>query len=306
MSLPPLRPASGSQTSPDPGRTPLDADETALASALHELPASAPSADMDARILAMARDAIAADAMRSARTQGHRRRPARRPQALWWMGTAAGAVMAAGIGWQLGSFGSAEMPVASAPMTEARPAAKPSDDVEILIIPRTISEEALSPSSANSAPAASAPVAERSERAEREPGPRERSTTGRPPPIQTAVMPAPAPPPPTEPPAVARQALQASPSAETADTEAHGPGGDARPQLDRITVTGSRVQSRNGEFPPVAQDFRLAPEDWLQRVRDRRDSGDPDSARRSIREFVRAHPQRVLPKDLRQLLNESP
>jgi hypothetical protein len=67
-------------------------------------------------------------------------------------------------------------------------------------------------------------------------------------------------------------------------------------------VTGSRISG----FPPVVQDFRLSPEDWLQRIRDRRDSGDLDSARRSVREFVRAHPHRVLPKDLRQLLNETP
>lgn len=120
--------------------------------------------------------------------------------------------------------------------------------------------------------------------------------------MPSLAMPAPAPPPV----AAARQALEASPPAEAAEAAKHPRGNEAQPHLDQITVTGSRLQNRSGEFPPVAQDFRLAPEDWLQRVRDRRDSGDPDSARRSIREFVRAHPQRVLPKDLRQLLNESP
>ena len=74
--------------------------------------------------------------------------------------------------------------------------------------------------------------------------------------------------------------------------------------LDEIVVTGARVAEP--QFPPVAQDFRLAPDDWVERIRARRDSGDRESARRSLMAFMRVNAQRPVPADLRPLLNETP
>lgn len=304
MNTPPFPPASRPLPPPDPRRAPLDADESALAEALRDVPASTPSAELDLRILAMARGAIEANSQQTAHSAKSRRQARRNPSRLWWMGTAAGAVMAAGIGWQLGGFSEPGALVASPPRAqESRAAAAKADDMEILIIPRSASETARPPAAVAPSPPP-APAAERSAVAERESRRRELSAADAsraiPPPAEAI----PAPPASPAVPAMPPQSLGALPAAEASGKNTHGTGAETQPQLDQIVVTGSRNPG-GGEFPPVAQDFRLAPEDWLQRVRDRRDSGDNESARRSVREFVRAHPQRVLPKDLRQLLNET-
>jgi Meckel syndrome type 1 protein len=208
--------------------------------------------------------------------------------------------MAAGIGWQISGLRTAAPDGADRASTAAsRPAAPREGDMEVVIIPRNASETKASTvsESANSA----APVAaERAAPAEHPSRQREADSREAPAAIQPVAPPAPAmapsPQPTPSPGAVLDIQRQEAPAAGV------GVEVGEQPQLDRIEVTGSRISG----FPPVVQDFRLSPEDWLQRIRDRRDSGDLDSARRSVREFVRAHPHRVLPKDLRQLLNETP
>ena len=80
--------------------------------------------------------------------------------------------------------------------------------------------------------------------------------------------------------------------------------------LDRIEVTGNRVRAGAAldaqGFPAVTQDARLKPEDWLLRVRARRDAGQAEQARKSLQEFVRSYPYLVVPEGLRALLNERP
>jgi hypothetical protein len=80
--------------------------------------------------------------------------------------------------------------------------------------------------------------------------------------------------------------------------------------LDRIEVTGSRVRGPESlddqGFPPLLQDARLTPEDWLLRVRARRAAGQAEQARKSLQEFVRGYPYLVVPEDLKPLLNERP
>ena len=58
-------------------------------------------------------------------------------------------------------------------------------------------------------------------------------------------------------------------------------------QLDRIEVTGTRLALAD---VPVREDARLPIEDWLQRIRERRDDGDLDGARASLMLFRREHP----------------
>jgi len=72
--------------------------------------------------------------------------------------------------------------------------------------------------------------------------------------------------------------------------------------LDRIEVTGSRIRSADLlATTPVTEDARLEPAAWLERIRARRDAGDPDGARDSLVLFRKAHPRVSLPRDLRAL-----
>lgn len=106
--------------------------------------------------------------------------------------------------------------------------------------------------------------------------------------IGNAPAPAPAPAP------VAEAAPAAAPMAAAAESDAA--------TLDRIEVTGSRI--RLAEIP-VSDDSRLAVDEWLQRIRARRDDGDLEHARASLRLFQRQHPRVRLPADLRALLTDA-
>lgn len=53
---------------------------------------------------------------------------------------------------------------------------------------------------------------------------------------------------------------------------------------------------------PVDADTRLPPDEWLDRIRLRRDLGDDGNALRSLQLFVQAHPFQRVPDDLRPLL----
>ncbi|MEI2454669.1 MULTISPECIES: hypothetical protein [Lysobacter] len=67
--------------------------------------------------------------------------------------------------------------------------------------------------------------------------------------------------------------------------------------LDRIEVTGSRIGAAAD-----ADDARLAPAQWLQRIREYRDAGQIERARDGLRRFRSAHPRTRIPDDLRPLL----
>jgi Meckel syndrome type 1 protein len=295
-------PTTPSGNAPDPRCAPLDAEEAQVAAALDALPGGTPSAALDARILAMAREAVAPQARAHGVAPGApRQRPRRRSSALWWLGSAAGAVMAAGIGWQISGLHPASPDGADRTSSvQSRPGAQREDEMEVVIIPRGAREAEPSAVSESANSAASAALAERSALADQASRRREADIREVPAAIQPVAPAAPA---------MAPSPLPAptpglSQDMQRQEAPAAGSGIEAgeQPQLERIEVTGTRISG----FPPVVQDFRLSPEDWLQRIRDRRDSGDLDAARRSVREFVRAHPHRVLPKDLRQLLNEAP
>lgn len=76
--------------------------------------------------------------------------------------------------------------------------------------------------------------------------------------------------------------------------------------MDSIEVTGSaRATLRRTDLQlPVAEDAKLAPAEWLDRIRLRRDLGDSGNATASLRMFVDAHPFQRVPEDLRPLLGE--
>ncbi len=71
---------------------------------------------------------------------------------------------------------------------------------------------------------------------------------------------------------------------------------NASPTLDRIEVTGSRIGN------DASDENRLAPAEWLDRIRGYRDDGQAERARESLQRFRRAHPHARVPDDLRALL----
>ncbi|MFQ6311643.1 hypothetical protein ACLMLE_15995, partial [Lysobacter capsici] len=71
---------------------------------------------------------------------------------------------------------------------------------------------------------------------------------------------------------------------------------DTSPTLDRIEVTSSRIGN------DASDENRLAPAEWLDRIRGYRDDGQAERARESLQRFRRAHPHARVPDDLRALL----
>lgn len=267
----------------------LDAEERAFAARLAAAPPPGPSAALDARILAAARAATAAPPPAS-------RRPTRRwPTAV---GAAATLVIAVGLAWQLKPL--LEMP---APLRQA-PAGAPME-VEVLAEARPVmaTPPPAAPPVADAAPPAStARIADPQPRRAASVAPAEKLVTAQQQgasaaadefvdeavgdhaqePAVAAVA-APAPPPPPAPEAAARLA---------------DPMADAQRRLQTREAAAADVAEA---FGPVSIDASLPPADWLERIRARRDAGDTDGARDSLRRFMREHPRLRVPADLRPL-----
>ncbi|HEY0662712.1 MAG TPA: hypothetical protein VGD21_15495 [Lysobacter sp.] len=78
---------------------------------------------------------------------------------------------------------------------------------------------------------------------------------------------------------------------------------DAGQELDKVVVTGSRIKRTD---LAVRDDTRLEPAEWLERIRARRDAGELDDARESLRLFRSEYPRVRIPDDLRALLAIDP
>lgn len=76
-----------------------------------------------------------------------------------------------------------------------------------------------------------------------------------------------------------------------------------RTTLDRVEVTGSRLQRTDLQVP-ITDDARLPVDEWLERVRTRYGLGDAQAAKRSLLLFVREHPSEAVPGDLEPLLEK--
>ena len=250
--------------------TPLDAEERALADALAGLPAVEPSPELDARILAHAARVHAAG-----NTAGSTSRRPRRHR--WWLGTglgtAAAAVLAAGVAWQIGLFDihlGSDVPV---PLPQA-PLAEPA-----------VMSDTVSVDLKHQSRRAAASTEEAARKTESEPAPAAPVQRSAPPPAPPAPpAPAPAPPPPTTPAPV-----------ETRPATARAIPGDA------ITTSAGAQAVREIALPPWQQDAHLPPDLWLQRIRERLQHGDQSDARTSLAAFRERHPDIVLPADLAAL-----
>ena len=78
---------------------------------------------------------------------------------------------------------------------------------------------------------------------------------------------------------------------------------DSTASRDELAKRSAQLAKLAG-LPPWTEDAVLAPEPWLERVRDRVQAGDRQGAEHSLRRFVLAHPDRPVPRDLQRLLVE--
>jgi hypothetical protein len=294
---------------------PLDADERELARVLRALPAGEPPSTLDARILAMARDAVVSTPVQKDEAQPRRHRA---PRFIWGLGVAASCVMAAGLVYRMGGFGAesldvvgtelredvAETAAAAEPTLQPAPPMPEAQDEPIRVEIGTAASKprvALappppppeqrapqrarmaaepSPASASAAPPAPSAVAEPEAEADLArlqelSEPSRRESAER---QQVPAMMAPAP---------ASEAFNAS----SADAAA-GPA-----SLESITVYGSRVGDV-GIDPIVSADGNAGAQTWIQRIRARIARGDVDGARISLDAFIERHPRKPLPQDL--------
>ncbi len=274
---------------------PLDADERELARVLRALPAGEPPSVLDARILAMARDAVVTTPAQKDEAQPRARRA---PRIAWGLGVAASCVFAAGLVWRMGGFGTESFDLVG---TELR--------------------EDVAPSAANAEPdvqpAAPLPPAPEEHISVEIGVPATPARTIAPPPPppppmeapapQAAVASAPAAPPPAPPAppaaiervreeAAMRRAPEPAPAAAPSASLSSEAAGES-PPLESITVFGSRVADLDAASV-VAEDSKAGSQTWIQRIRARIDRGDTEGARQSLEGFIERHPRKPLPQDL--------
>ena len=308
---------------------PLTPEERELARLLGRSTPSAPSARVDDAVLAAARAAVgvaaphaAAPAVDPAATPARRPR-GRLPAAL---GIAASVVFAVGIAWQL-KFDDPSTTTAPPPAVEvATDAAVPAPAPEAA--PTAATEPAAAREVAP-APASPPPPVKRLAPAPAAPAP--------------APVLAPAPPPAAEAPVADVYRAPAPMPAAPAPAAAAEPSAEERTTLDAISVTGSKIEAprekaalrsqravpaqsvhSNAPAPAAAMaapaDFGGQPDSaaittavdadallprrqWIERIRERRDAGDLDTARASLQRYLQHYPEVRVPRDLRALLD---
>ena len=293
-------------------REPLSPEEAALSRVYAALPRPEPSPALDAAVLAQARAALDPASARAPAPVRRRRRP-------WYLmpgtGVAAAAVLAAGISWQVGLLddnGMDGVSTQSAPATspEARKpaAAARKDSVDVEFLRREQAQRAAE--SGSEAADAAAPKRE-SKATPAPPISRERAAARAPQafpappapasaPAEALAEPAPAPAEDRSSPAPAPSSAAPAPGASMAERNAYEQEHSAT--LDRVEVTGSRIQRADVSLPPWSEDSRLTPDAWLERVRERVRHGDREGARSSLRRFTREHPSLPVPEELTLLL----
>lgn len=319
-----------------PDHAPLTPEERALAERLRGLGGpDGPSAATDARILAAAATAAAPE--RSSRTPGRRRRARWLPgSAITAIGTAAAFVVAIGTAWQLRPLDrpsvrtpmqgddvivEVELPGPRDQRAPGTAAAGPSPlSNAVAPDPQSIASPGTWRAPELGAPAqvAPAPPTGRASPAV-EPASAESSLTA-----QTgSASPSPADAPVDSTAGTQRSAATDAagaaplPSPPAADADhprraTYTTAARAQPESHRERMPVPTAGPRREAVPPdlatvpVDADAALDPAAWLERIRARRDAGDLDGARASLRRIEQAHPRLRLPRDLRQLRDPAP
>jgi len=302
---------------------PLTPEERELARLLGRPAAAAPPRPVDDAVLAAARAATGTVAAPSSTAQSaHARRPRARLTAV--LGVAASVVFAVGIAWQL-KFDD--------PSTASEPPA-----VEVASAPATPAPATAARPAPNSeaAPAQAAPPPARHPAPPAAPSAAPRAPDNAPAATTADGDPAPSPMP-------ARPAPAAAPAPAPAPAPAAAPVAEERVALDAVVVTGSTAEAHrekgtlrsqraapavsphneapapaaalaasadvSGQPDPAAMvtaveaDALLPRRQWIQRIRERRDAGDVDTARASLERYLQHYPEARVPRDLRALLD---
>lgn len=266
---------------------PMSPQERAVADALAQLPALEPGPELDARIQAQARAAL-------------RAKPRARPGSrLRWLnaglGSAAVAVLAAGIAWQAGLF-TLDESTQRAPTTtttfpkKTEPAASPRETGAPLAEPASSSATA-TPQSRDAAEV-------------RDRRPANMALESRADAILDSKQS-------TRAPAVDAETRRQNQShlRRTAAPARPAPSPIPDPKADQRRATTSAttdIATVNEAVVPAdwRDDTTLAPDAWLNRIRTRLHHDDVQGARASLRAFVQDHPGFTVPDDLTGLLDQ--
>lgn len=303
-------------TTKPPSTEPLDEQEHELARIVRALAGGEPPAALDARILKAAANATATQEPRRMRWPAP-------PKMFWSLGSAAAAVLAVGIGWQMTrpmphslsipAPGTPQLQAVEAP--EMQQPTQPPAQQSGIEQSNTRQSSAPAPSNDMAArePGNPPPLAARpseSESRQRSSGKTESET---PQPAAAPII-APAPPPPA-PEAFAqrsRDEQDAVAARSSASSEAHA---DQPAVAGNIAAMAKAAPLQAAAGRPAeaiaadtsaerAQAFRQAPADWLEHIRQLSQQGRADEARASLAEFRRQYPQHEIPTDLAALLHE--
>lgn len=308
----------------------LDDQERELAAQLARIaPHGEPSANLDARILAMAERGLAGVSP----TAAARRRPQRWPV---WLGAAASLTVIAGLVWRLQpvlqpretiryeapasvaadtdpngrrqpiDYVESEVADAAAmpppPPSEPVPARRPPSSqvqteaaIEIAAAPIASPPSASPPAATNAAPQADATVAKSmaADRTMAQEAPRLTAPMV----VETAekssvtMQAAPAPPPAAPAPAPSRAMREHAVQA-----------GAAASSIDATLPPPEADRAGFDARPPITADTPEVQRAWLKRIRELRDAGDMESARSSLAAFAKRNPKAEIPADLKPLL----
>lgn len=315
----------------------LSAEERELARLLGRPgPAAGPGPGLDAAVLAMAR-APAAPPAETAPAAAPVAAPLPvRPRTTGWgrrrrvvssLAAVASLVLVVGLAWQLRPLPpQSGMALPAATESQAAPADAPAAEAPPLqqsadaaanqaTLPATGMAEtepvpapppAPARARAQAAPAAAAPVAE----------PAAAEVIAPPAAYSTAILPpAPPAPPAPAPAAISAPVEQQADAFPAADAGADRASVPQRPQTPRPVMsapiphagakaTAKAVEARReqAQVTDIGADSGLSRHQWLKRIRERRDNGDLDGARASLRQFVQDYPEARVPRDLRPLL----
>lgn len=323
----------------DPRKQPLQDDEIALARVLRALPAGEPPSRLDAAILAAATDAVAAAPGDRAGAAGRKRVLPWLP--TWAIGTAAAAVLAVGIGLQLrpplapAVSPHAEQAPAHRPLPESRPRMVIElPDPQLAPPPPPPAPPPSQPAprrSERQAPLPPPPPAPAPEPLPGAPPPAAAMADAFPAtPVMTEEAAAEGETldsitvtgtrvePPQEAGDQARrrhQAAHAARAAERADaaraeaereamarrTEPASASRDAAAKASAPMAGASPIVVEPIALPPPGEDAGLAPTEWFDRIRWRRNAGDLEGARESLALLRAAHPDAAIPDDLADL-----
>lgn len=296
-------------TTKPPSTEPLDEQEHELARIVRALAGGEPPAALDARILKAAANATAAQEPRRMRWPVP-------PKMFWSLGSAAAAVLAVGIGWQMTRPmpHSLSVPVPGTPQMQAVETPETQQSMQPSSIEQSSARQSNAPAPSNDMaarePGNPPPLAARPsepESRQRSPGKTE-SEISQPPaaPIIAPVAPPPAPE------AFAQksrdeQGAVAARSSASSETHADQPAvaGNVAAMAKAAPMQAAAAEAIAADTSAErTQSFRHAPSDWLEHIRQLNQQGRADEARTSLAEFRRQYPRHEIPADLAALLHE--